>query len=150
MSSKGDKACARWHPDQEKIFLDILSIPRFKPVGGDADGTMGRKVELIWEPLLHRFMEENGQLSGSNHATSTGLGMKCDFSAKALQQKYALMSSKYKDLKRCCKVGRHELRGETGSAAEGQASTVQEVIGSAAKSGLCLRHGTQLLVKCSG
>jgi predicted small metal-binding protein len=137
--------------------------------------TYRRKVELIWEPLQLRFMEENGQLSGSNHATSTGLGMKCDFRVqlsgsnhatstglgmkcdfrvqlsgsnhatstglgmkcdfrvKALQQKYALMSSKYKDLKRCCKAGRHELRGETGSAAEGEASTVQEAIENAAK-----------------
>jgi hypothetical protein len=36
------------------------------------------------------------------------------------------MSRKYKELTKACKVGRQELRGETGSAAVGQDTTPQQ------------------------
>jgi hypothetical protein len=59
--------------------------------------------------------------------------MKSDFTAKVLQQKFTLMSSKYKELTKACKVGRHELRGKTGSAAVEQATTPKEAIDLATK-----------------
>jgi hypothetical protein len=131
MSSNADKSSVRWHPDQEKLFLELLSLPQYKRIGRDSDGMMGRKVETVWEPLLQRFSSTNEGLRAGQ--TSTGLQMKTDFTAKALRQKFTLMSCKYKELKKACKVGRHELRGETGSTASGQATTPQEAIDQATK-----------------
>jgi hypothetical protein len=83
MSPNADKASVRWHPDQEELFLELLSLPQYKPVGGNSDGMMGRKVETVWEPLLQRFSSANESLRAGQ--TSTGLQMETDFTAKVLQ-----------------------------------------------------------------
>jgi hypothetical protein len=42
--------------------------------------------------------------------------LKSDFNEKALQQKYELFRQKHDEMKKRHKVGRQQLRGETGSA----------------------------------
>jgi hypothetical protein len=69
---------------------------------------------------------ENNRLRA--RTTSTGLQLKPDFNVKGLQQKFALMPGKYKEQKKAHQACRREFRGETGSAAEWQANTLQEAI----------------------
>jgi hypothetical protein len=71
-------------------------MPLYKPIGGDSDGQMGRKLETVWESLLQRFMPENDRLQA--RTTSAGLQMKSEFSVKGLQQKFFFMYGKYKEL----------------------------------------------------
>jgi hypothetical protein len=84
MPPNADNPSARWHPDQEKLFLELLIMPLHKPVGGDLDGQMGQSLETVWEPLLQRFLPENDRLQARK--TSTGQQMKSEFSVKGLQQ----------------------------------------------------------------
>jgi hypothetical protein len=48
----------KWNVDQESLFLELLVMPEFKPIGGDGDGIMERKDEVRWAPLLARFQAE--------------------------------------------------------------------------------------------
>jgi hypothetical protein len=105
-----------------------LCDPMFMPIGGEGDGQMERKVERRWGPLLAAFKSENAKLASSVLQTHSGMRLKSDFNEKALQQKYQLFRQKYDEMKKRHKVGRHQLRGETGSAAEGQPTNVQEAI----------------------
>jgi hypothetical protein len=47
---------------------------------------------------------------------------------KHQKKKYDLFRDRYLALKRECKVDRHQLRGETGAAADDQPSTAQAAI----------------------
>jgi hypothetical protein len=87
MSTKCEKASKRWHEDQEEIFVRLLCMPQYKPIGGDGDGVMARKVEQVWQPLLDRFLEENEKLMARELTTSTGLSMKTDFNVKTSKKK---------------------------------------------------------------
>jgi hypothetical protein len=58
----------------------------------------------------------------------SGMRLISDFNEKALQQKYQLFRQKYDERKKRHKVGRQQLRGETGSAAEGQPANMQKAI----------------------
>jgi hypothetical protein len=89
---------------------------------------MERKVERHWGPLLAAFKSENAKLASSVLQTHSGMRLKTDFNEKAQQQKYQLFRQKYDEMKKRHKVGRHQLRGETGSAAEGQPANMQEAI----------------------
>jgi hypothetical protein len=35
MPPNADKPSVRCHPEQEKLFLELLSMPLHKPIGGD-------------------------------------------------------------------------------------------------------------------
>jgi hypothetical protein len=105
-ASKSDKTSVRWHAHQEKLFVELICSDEFKPIGFDADGVMGRKVDCVWKLLLSRFLAENEKLIAREQTTKTGLGLKTDFSVKALPQKYGLLREKYQQLKREFKVGR--------------------------------------------
>jgi hypothetical protein len=52
----------KWSADQDEMFLDLLALPEFKPIGGDGDGVMQRKEEARWAPLLARFLAANETL----------------------------------------------------------------------------------------
>jgi hypothetical protein len=45
MSTTAAKSSRKWHPEQEKLFMETLSLPGYKRIGGDADGVMERKVD---------------------------------------------------------------------------------------------------------
>jgi hypothetical protein len=52
------------------MYLDLLILPEFKPIGGDGDGVMERKEEARWAPLLARFLAANEWLAsdeGKSH-----------------------------------------------------------------------------------
>jgi hypothetical protein len=52
----------KWSADQEKMYLDLLILSEFKPIGGDGDGVMERKAEARWAPILARFLAANESL----------------------------------------------------------------------------------------
>jgi hypothetical protein len=133
MSVNVEKASVRWHELQEVLFANLLCMPEFKPIGGDGDGVMARMVEKVWQPLLDKFLEENEKLVARAQTTSTGLSLKKEFNIKTLKKKYDLFRDRYTSLKRECNVGRHQLRGETGAAADGQPNTAQAAIDAATK-----------------
>jgi hypothetical protein len=91
---------------------------------------MERKEEVRWAPLLQRFLAGNAKLVGEA-STSKGLPLKTDFDVKMLQRKWQAFKEQYQKLKRDCKVSRHLLSGETGSAAEGQPATAQQAVDAA-------------------
>jgi hypothetical protein len=37
------KSGRKWHPEQEKLFVELVSLPEYKPIGGEGDGVMERK-----------------------------------------------------------------------------------------------------------
>jgi hypothetical protein len=132
MSAVSSKGSRKWHPDQERLLFECLIRPEFKPIGGDGDGVMERKVEARWMPLLEYFEKENGKLA-ERLSTACGLRPKLDFDVKILQRKWQTFKELYARLKKECRVGRHQQQGETGAAAEGQPATAQAAIDSATK-----------------
>jgi hypothetical protein len=60
MSAVASKGSRKWHPDQERLLLECLIRPELRPIGGDGDGVMERKVDARWMPLLEYFEKENG------------------------------------------------------------------------------------------
>jgi hypothetical protein len=51
-----------WHPEQEKVLLELLSEYDLMPMDGKGDGQMERKLEAVWKPLLPLFIEKNTAL----------------------------------------------------------------------------------------
>jgi hypothetical protein len=137
MSTTVEKSSRKWHPEQEKLFLELLSLPKYKPIGGDGDGVMERKAQARWEPLLACFLGENRRLLAKQPKTARGLGFREDFHVKGIQSKYKSMKDRYTSCKRQFKVDRHQVRGETGAAADGQPGTAQAAIDAATRPGLC-------------
>jgi hypothetical protein len=121
----------KWTVDQEKMFLELLVLPEFKPIGGDGDGVMERKDEARWAPLLARFLAENKHLV-TRAAEDGRKRLKLDFDVGMLKRKWASFKEHYKKCKRECKVGRHEEAGEKGAAAGGPA-TAQAAIDKASE-----------------
>jgi hypothetical protein len=91
---------------------------------------MERKVDVRWQPMLEEFQKANALLA-SSRATSAGLRLKTDFDIKMLQRKWQTFRELYQKVKKECKVGRHQLPGETGAASEGQPTTAQQAIDNA-------------------
>jgi hypothetical protein len=131
MSTTVENSSRKWHPDQEKLFLSLLSRPEYKPVGGDGDGVMERKLQARWEPLLECFVKENQALLAKQRKTAQGLGFLQEFNVKGIQSKYKSMKDKCMSCKRQFKVDRHQVSGETGAAADGQPATAQAAIDAA-------------------
>jgi hypothetical protein len=94
---------------------------------------MERKMERRWGPMLAEFKKANDSIVARVLQTTSGMKLKEDFNEKALQQMYGLFRVKYDSLKKKHKVARHQLSGETGSAAEGQQATAQEAVDRATK-----------------
>jgi hypothetical protein len=124
-----EKSSLKWHPEQEKLFLELLSLPKYKPICGDGDGVMERKAQARWEPLLACFLGENRRLLAKQPKTPRGLGFREDFNVKGIQSKS--MKDRYTSCKRRFKVDRHQVRGETGAAADEQPGTAQAAIDAA-------------------
>jgi hypothetical protein len=124
MTATASKASRKRHPEQEKLFFKCLCRPEFRPIGGGGDGVMERKVEARWMPLLVYFETEDGKLA-ERESTTCSLRPKNDLYLKMLQRKWQNFKEMYAKLKKGCRVGRHQERGETGSAAAGQPTTVQ-------------------------
>jgi hypothetical protein len=114
MSATVEKSNRKWHPEQEKLFLGLLSRLEYKPVGGDGDGVMERKLQARWEPLLECFVTENQALLAKQPKTARGLGLRQEFNVKGIQSKYKSMKDTYMSCKRQFKVDRHQVPGETG------------------------------------
>lgn len=121
------KSSRKWHVEQEKLFLDLLIKHEYKPIGGLGDGVMERKEEARWGPLLERFLKDNQELA-STWKTFSSLALKQDFDIKMLKRKWDGFKQVYNKLKKDCKVGRHQLAGETGAAADGQPTTAQAAV----------------------
>jgi hypothetical protein len=117
---------------KKNFFLDFLARPEFKPVVGEGDELMKRKVDVRWSFLLAEFQKANALLANSR-ATSVGLRLKTDFDIQMLQRKLQSFRDLCQQLKKECKVGRHQLAGETGAASEGQPTTAQQAIDNATK-----------------
>jgi hypothetical protein len=88
------KASRKWHIDQEKLFLDLLCLPEFKPIGGNGDGVMERKMYTRWAPLLERFNQDNAALC-EGRQTTTKMGFKSDFDEGMLKRKWDTFKSTY-------------------------------------------------------
>jgi hypothetical protein len=56
-----------------------------------------------WTPLLHRFLDENGDLVAKG-VTKAGLPLNTDLYAKLLQRKWQAFKEQYQKFKRDCKV----------------------------------------------
>jgi hypothetical protein len=39
------KSGRKWHLEQEKLFVELMSLPEYKPIGGEGDGVMESKGE---------------------------------------------------------------------------------------------------------
>jgi hypothetical protein len=98
MSATASKGSRKWHPEQEKLFLKCLCRPEFRPIGGDGDGVMERKVEARWMPILVYFETENGRLA-ERESTTSGLRLKHNFDLKMLQRKWQNFKEMYAKLK---------------------------------------------------
>jgi hypothetical protein len=131
MSTTIEKSSRKWHPEQEKLFVELLSLPEYKTIGGSGDGVMERKQDTRWAPLLARLSLENEGLVAGQHKRASGLGCKEGFNIKGLISKYKSLKEKYMSLKRDFKVDRHQVSGETGAAAGGQPATAQAAINAA-------------------
>lgn len=121
------KSSRKWHAEQEKLFSNPLIKPDYKPIGGMGDGVMERKEEARWGPLLECFMKDNQELA-SQCKTFSSLALKQDFYVKILKRKWESFKQQYNKLKKDCKVGRHQLVGETGAAAGGQPTNAQAAV----------------------
>jgi hypothetical protein len=91
---------------------------------------MERKDVVRWTPLLERFLNENAQLVATA-SKSTNLHLKTTFDVKMMQRKWQTFKETNQRMKREHKVSRHVLAGETGAAAEGQATTAQQAVDAA-------------------
>jgi hypothetical protein len=136
MSTTVEKSSRKRHPEQEKLFVELLSLPDYKPIGGSGDGVMERKQDTRWAPLLARFSLENEVLVAGQRKTASGLGFKEVFNIKKLISKYKSLREKYMSLKRDFKVNLHQVSGETGAAADGQPATAQAAIDAATEAWL--------------
>jgi hypothetical protein len=137
MSTTADKSSRKWHPEQEKLFVELLSLPDYKPIGGSGDGVMERKQDTRWAPLLARFSLENEGLVAGERKKASGLGFKEGFNIMGLIIKYKSLWEKYMSLKRDFKVDRHQVSGGTGAAADGQPATAQAAIDAATEAWPC-------------
>jgi hypothetical protein len=86
--------------------------------------------------LLVRFCEENQALVAGERKTARGLAFKKDFSFKGLMSNYKSLRERYVALKQQFKVDRHQVRGKTGAAADGQPATAQAAINAATEASL--------------
>jgi hypothetical protein len=110
MDESNSKRSRKWHPEQEQLFLDLLSRPEYRPIGGDGDGRMERKLEALWTPLLEAFKQQNATLA-ERLQKSSGMKPKMDFDVKVLMRKWQTFRELYSRLKKESKVGRHQLQG---------------------------------------
>jgi hypothetical protein len=132
MSGQEAAGSRKWHTEQEILYIEHLSKSRFKPIGGDSDGRMERKDETVWQPLADSFNDANMALR-ERLKTRGGKEIKGYFDVPMLKRKFDSMRAKYLQLRTTHKVGRHQLVGETGAAAEGQAGTAQAAVDAATK-----------------
>jgi hypothetical protein len=130
MSTTVEKSSRKGHPEQEKLFLSLLSRPEYKLVGEDGDGVMERKLQAWWEPLLECFVTYNQAVLAKQPKTR-GLGFQQELNVKGIQSKDKSMKDKCMSCKRQFKVDRHQVRGETGAAADGQLANAQAAIDAA-------------------
>jgi hypothetical protein len=131
MSTTAEKSSRKRHPEQEKLFLNLLSRPEYKLVGEDGDGVMERKLQAWWEPLLECFVTDNQAVLAKQPKTARGLGFQQELNVNGIQSKYKSMKDKCMSCKRQFKVDRHQVRGETGAAADGQLANAQAAIDAA-------------------
>jgi hypothetical protein len=110
------------------FFLELPSLPEYKPIGGGGDAVMERNVDTWWSPLLAHLCEEDQQLVAGQRKTAGGLGLEENFNVMGMMSKHKSLIKKYSTLKRQFKVGRHQVRGETGAAADGQPATALAAI----------------------
>jgi hypothetical protein len=99
MSTTVEQSSRKWHSEQEKLFVELISLPEYKPIGGEGDGVMERKADTRWAPLLSRFCEENQALVAGERKTPRGLAFEEDFSVKGLMSKYKFLRERYVALK---------------------------------------------------
>jgi hypothetical protein len=48
MPSQPAQESRKWHFSQEMLFLDILVLPQFKPIGGEGNGVIECKDVMHW------------------------------------------------------------------------------------------------------
>jgi hypothetical protein len=107
MAASEPRGTRKWSADQEKMYLDLLVFPEFKPIGGDGDGVMERKEEALWAPLQARFLAANESLV-ARAASDGGKRVKMDFDVAMMKRKWHAFRDQYNKCKRECKVGRHQ------------------------------------------
>jgi hypothetical protein len=127
MSKPGPESSRKWHPQQEELFLELLTKPEFRPIGGKGDGVMERKDHARWGPLLSAFSEGVAHLN-ANLTTSAGKSLKSEFDVPMLKRKFDDFKAKYKKLKLEFKVCRHLQQGETGGADGDLPHSVQDAV----------------------
>jgi hypothetical protein len=86
MDGSNSKRSCKWHPEQEQLFLDLLSQPEYRPIGGDGDGRMERELEARWTSPLEALRDQNARLA-ERLQTSSGLKSMMDFDVKVLMRK---------------------------------------------------------------
>jgi hypothetical protein len=69
MSKPGSESSRKWHPQQEELFLYLLSKAEFRLIGGKGDGVMERKDHARWAPLLSAISKGVAQFN-ANRTTS--------------------------------------------------------------------------------
>lgn len=86
-----------------------------KPVGGDADGDMGKKCDKVWKPV---YLAVKAVLDPAAEAyIKAGKPYKADYDAATLQRKWTDFSKKYKDVRAKHGIRKSIDRGETGKSA---------------------------------
>jgi hypothetical protein len=78
----------------EKLFLNLLVLPDFKPIGGDGDGVMERKDDARQAPLLARFQAAS-KLLIAYALERGGKRLNVDFDVGILKRKWAAFKEPY-------------------------------------------------------
>ena len=127
MADKGKKG-PRWSRPQEELLLELLC--KFPPIGGEDDGQMGRKQDVIWAPMLAAF---EARLPAVNAVAISKKGeIKTDFSGPALPRKWRDWNVLYKKTKLKHDIVRHSPK--TGAAVEDDdCKTIEQKIKAATK-----------------
>jgi hypothetical protein len=113
-------------------FKSVLASKNVTRVFGVLSVRHNKKGVAKWQPLADEFNEANKK-SREGLKTRGGKEIKGYFDVPMLKRKFDSMRAKYLQLRTMHKVGRHQLVGEAGAAAEGQANTAQAAIDAATK-----------------
>jgi hypothetical protein len=123
---------SRKYTDKQKSML-VHCLIKNKPIGGEGDGKMEKKMETCYTAVADSFNQLNAELLQTGHLTTSKRSPPRFVRPKFCKAFFGECLKRHNKLALEKGVNRHIQAGETGQAADGQPANVNQAIEEADK-----------------
>jgi hypothetical protein len=123
---------SRKYTDKQKSML-VHCLIKNKPIGGEGDGKMEKKMETCYTAVADSFNQLNAELLQTGHLTTSKRSPPRFVTPKFCKAFFGECLKRHNKLALEKGVNRHIQAGETGQAADGQPANVNQAIEEADK-----------------